>query len=430
MIVKKIRSISLMLVICIFTSITANAQTLKYETDDAYTNIMQILNEPAFTQEERVDYQNFIENYKNIDNTFIDDTYSYEVNKETGDIIHTIYDADGNILNQVNTNFYENLERILLSQINYKERIDNIINTDSTLEGYEYKDIERDGFETEKVYESRLSLLDDTYYSAGKLKYQNVDYIKIGDSVGNESYGFYDVYTNAPGRVINFMRSADNTITAAADIVTAVGVTAGVTIVAHFFGGTATQAAVSQILNSLGLSGVSSAALTLKLNKYFTAISASDQKYREAVPGWHQIHGSWYWYENGQAVTSAWRQINGHWYYLKSDGVMATGWQSIGGAWYYFWSGGSMAKGWLELNGKWYYLDSEYGYMKTNWQQISGKWYYFYSDGSMATNTEIDGWKIDGNGVATPLRSGQNITNFPIGTKEVADPYNDDKPNN
>lgn len=141
MIVKKIRSISLMLVICIFTSITANAQTLKYETDDAYTNIMQILNEPAFTQEERVDYQNFIENYKNIDNTFIDDTYSYEVNKETGDIIHTIYDADGNILNQVNTNFYENLERILLSQINYKERIDNIINTDSTLEGYEYKDI-------------------------------------------------------------------------------------------------------------------------------------------------------------------------------------------------------------------------------------------------------------------------------------------------
>lgn len=273
-------------------------------------------------------------------------------------------------------------------------------------------------------------MLDDTYYSAGKLKYQNVDYIKIGDSVGNESYGFYDVYTNAPGRVINFMRSADNTITAAADIVTAVGVTAGVTIVAHFFGGTATQAAVSQILNSLGLSGVSSAALTLKLNKYFTAISASDQKYREAVPGWHQIHGSWYWYENGQAVTSAWRQINGHWYYLKSDGVMATGWQSIGGAWYYFWSGGSMAKGWLELNGKWYYLDSEYGYMKTNWQQISGKWYYFYSDGSMATNTEIDGWKIDGNGVATPLRSGQNITNFPIGTKEVADPYNDDKPNN
>ena len=258
MIVKKIRSISLMLVICIFTSITANAQTLKYETDDAYTNIMQILNEPAFTQEERVDYQNFIENYKNIDNTFIDDTYSYEVNKETGDIIHTIYDADGNILNQVNTNFYENLERILLSQINYKERIDNIINTDSTLEGYEYKDIERDGFETKKVYESRLSLLDDTYYSAGKLKYQNVDYIKIGDSVGNESYGFYDVYTNAPGRVINFMRSADNTITAAADIVTAVGVTAGVTIVAHFFGGTATQAAVSQILNSLGLSGVSS----------------------------------------------------------------------------------------------------------------------------------------------------------------------------
>ena len=109
------------------------------------------------------------------------------------------------------------------------------------------------------------------------------------------------------------MRSADNTITAAADIVTAVGVTAGVTIVAHFFGGTATQAAVSQILNSLGLSGVSSAALTLKLNKYFTAISESDQKYREAVPGWHQIHGLWYWYENGQPTcTRGGSEIRNH----------------------------------------------------------------------------------------------------------------------
>lgn len=116
--------------------------------------------------------------------------------------------------------------------------------------------------------------------------------------------------------------------------------------------------------------------------------------------GWHQINSEWYWYENGQAITSAWREINGYWYYLKSNGVMATGWQSIGGKWYYFWDGGGMAKSWVSVSGVWYYLDPMNGDMKTGWQQISGTWYYFYSSGAMATNVTIDGWWIDGNGVA------------------------------
>ena len=99
--------------------------------------------------------------------------------------------------------------------------------------------------------------------------------------------------------------------------------------------------------------------------------------------------------------------------------------------WYFFYDGGSMATGWIQPDSYWYYLDPTNGDMKTGWQSIGGKWYYFYSpSGKMATNIIIDGWKIDGNGVATPLKSGQNITNFPIGTEEVADPYNDDKPNN
>ncbi|WP_300379831.1 hypothetical protein [Clostridium sp.] len=120
------------------------------------------------------------------------------------------------------------------------------------------------------------------------------------------------------------------------------------------------------------------------------------------VPGatWQFLEGNWYWYENGVPIKSAWRQINGYWYYFKSDGVVATNWLQLSGKWYYFWDGGSMATGWLQKGAYWYYLDPTNGDMKTSWQQISGTWYYFYSSGEMATNVTIDGWWIDGNGVA------------------------------
>ena len=62
-----------------------------------------------------------------------------------------------------------------------------------------------------------------------------------------------------------------------------------------------------------------------------------------------------------------------------------------------------MATGWLKLDGKWYYLNSG-GKMVTGWLKLDGEWYYFKSSGEMAVNTIVDGWKIDSNGVATPLK--------------------------
>lgn len=139
---------------------------------------------------------------------------------------------------------------------------------------------------------------------------------------------------------------------------------------------------------------------------------------------WVYNNPNYYWYENEVMVKSAWRNINGGWYYLKSDGIMAKGWlqingywyyldptygymrtdwQKIDGKWYYFWGNGSMAKGWINPDGYWYYLDLTNGDMITGWKGIDNKWYYFYNDGKMATNTVIDGWRIDSNGVATQL---------------------------
>ena len=48
--------------------------------------------------------------------------------------------------------------------------------------------------------------------------------------------------------------------------------------------------------------------------------------------------------------------------------------------------------------------DGTQGYMYVGWHQIDGKWYYFneVSDGTLGkllTNTWIDGWYVDNDGV-------------------------------
>ena len=62
-----------------------------------------------------------------------------------------------------------------------------------------------------------------------------------------------------------------------------------------------------------------------------------------------------------------------------------------------------MATGWYKVYSKWYYSNSN-GVMQTGWLNDNGTWYYLNSSGEMVTNTIIDGWKIDSNGIATPLK--------------------------
>ena len=144
--------------------------------------------------------------------------------------------------------------------------------------------------------------------------------------------------------------------------------------------------------------------------------------------GWQKLDGVWYYMDSSGAMLTGWQKINGTWYYMNSSGAMLTGWQNIGGARYYLNSSGAMLTGWQKLDGVWYYMDSSgamltgwqdiggaryylnlsNGAMLTGWQKIDGNWYYFYSGGSMATNTEIDGWSIDANGIATKIEAVQN----------------------
>ena len=80
---------------------------------------------------------------------------------------------------------------------------------------------------------------------------------------------------------------------------------------------------------------------------------------------------------------------------------MQTGWLNYNGIWYYLNTQERCDfNDWAIFNGKYYYFNGS-GAMQTGWQLIGGAWYYFYSSGNMAVNTVIDGWSIDGSGVAT-----------------------------
>lgn len=124
----------------------------------------------------------------------------------------------------------------------------------------------------------------------------------------------------------------------------------------------------------------------------------------EMAKGWQNVGGFWYYMDANGRMQTGWVNPDGNsWYYLYDSGGMAAGWfQPTPGIWYYADASGRMQTGWLQLNGKWYYLN-ESGLMQTGWIFVNGTWYYLYSDGSMAVNAVIDGWWIDGSGVARQM---------------------------
>ncbi|WP_430393080.1 cell wall-binding protein [Clostridium perfringens] len=119
--------------------------------------------------------------------------------------------------------------------------------------------------------------------------------------------------------------------------------------------------------------------------------------------GWLNDNGNWYYLNDNGSMATGWYKVDSNWYYSNSNGVMQTGWLNDNGTWYYLNDNGSMATGWYKVYSKWYYSNSN-GVMQTGWLNDNGTWYYLNSSGEMVTNTIIDGWKIDSNGIATPLK--------------------------
>lgn len=59
---------------------------------------------------------------------------------------------------------------------------------------------------------------------------------------------------------------------------------------------------------------------------------------------------------------------------------------------------------WSQNNIGWWYTEGSS--FAIGWKNIEGKWYYFYQNGYMAKNTQVNGYKIDLNGVMedTPVK--------------------------
>ncbi|MFQ9979537.1 hypothetical protein [Clostridium cadaveris] len=154
---------------------------------------------------------------------------------------------------------------------------------------------------------------------------------------------------------------------------------------------------------------------------------------------WFYTNSGWYFFnpDGGEKMTG-WISDN-DWYYLdpNNDGKMKTGWLSIGASryflnpetggkmvtgwfytdssWYYFYDSGVMARGWLTIGNDRYFLGDN-GRMQTGWLSFQGKMYYLYSSGIMARDTNIEGYRINHNGVAVEFGSGA----YPYKNEEAA----------
>ena len=81
---------------------------------------------------------------------------------------------------------------------------------------------------------------------------------------------------------------------------------------------------------------------------------------------------------------------------LSEETTSVGTWENDEQGWKYT-KNGEPVTGWNQIGGSWYLMDST-GIMQTGWKQVNGEWYYLNSDGTMASNTVIDGYKLDENG--------------------------------
>lgn len=116
------------------------------------------------------------------------------------------------------------------------------------------------------------------------------------------------------------------------------------------------------------------------------------------LTGWHNIGGTWYYFNEYGVMLTGWINDSGTWYYANASGAMATGWLNIGGAWFYLDGSGAMvANGWRSLGGSWYWFDDS-GAMATGWRQVGGAWYYFSGSGAMAHDAWVGDYYLQSSG--------------------------------
>lgn len=123
------------------------------------------------------------------------------------------------------------------------------------------------------------------------------------------------------------------------------------------------------------------------------AIGITDGRWR------NYLAGTMYEDAEQNLLSNGWYLIGGTWYLFDADGYVQTGWQTVDGSRYYLSETGAMATGWFVYQDNWYYADKN-GVMQTGWiMDQPGKYYYLNEDGTMASDTTVDGYWLDADGM-------------------------------
>lgn len=126
-----------------------------------------------------------------------------------------------------------------------------------------------------------------------------------------------------------------------------------------------------------------------------------------------------YFENNGKAFTDGLKNISfgsdSYYYFFRSDGrADISTWETVNGNKYYFQSNGRAAKNaFVTLDGSIYYFNNEYKIATGGWFCVGDGYYYADQNGALATDTVIEGYKLDSVGkCATKYRIIQYVNKY------------------
>ena len=120
----------------------------------------------------------------------------------------------------------------------------------------------------------------------------------------------------------------------------------------------------------------------------------------DKTPGWKNYYNEGWLYvcNDGRAVVNRWEKINGYYYYFNDEGFMQSGhvvdnyYLNTSGQW-------DTKPGWKHGHNYWYYVNNNGEVEKDCWKEIGKYYYHFNENGELNTNTTVDDYYVDENGV-------------------------------
>ena len=127
------------------------------------------------------------------------------------------------------------------------------------------------------------------------------------------------------------------------------------------------------------------------------AVNPIDEYYQQQhYTGFATQNGDTYYYLEGTKLTSQWKYIHNQYYYFNENGQMQTNTLIDG---YVMDEDGIMARNrFVTINGNRYFADEHGKAVNSNWKKIDGKWYSFKDNGVLRQNEFYDYYYLKADG--------------------------------